>query len=256
MLRNSEGELPQSNSHTFLARILQKWYISDTISDRFLQIRHFLARSCKTRHFLARSCKTRHYLPRSFKIPARIMHCLPRSWKWNLTDSCRKCMGVRLNTVKLKPANLCITKLENPRQEYTRLANQHLSLYMRQQPKMRVLVNENSFIGWRCYWSSTSGRCVIGCSITFNTNYRLLNCFRYIMLKSTLPYSSYCISKVQMSFVDFILKSTKQLTTAADHWSVCWSVILTQRFCISNWNTTFTNNFTINKVVNSILFYS
>ena len=24
------------------------------------------------------------------------MHCLPRSWKWNLTDSCKKCMGVRL----------------------------------------------------------------------------------------------------------------------------------------------------------------
>ena len=60
------------------------------------KIRYFLARSCKTRHFLARSCKTRHYLPRSSKIPARIMHCLPRSWKWNLTDSCKKCMGVRL----------------------------------------------------------------------------------------------------------------------------------------------------------------
>ena len=45
------------------------------------KIRYFLARSCKTRHFLARSCKTRHYLPRSSKIPARIMHCLPRSWK-------------------------------------------------------------------------------------------------------------------------------------------------------------------------------
>ena len=45
------------------------------------KIRYFLARSCKTRHFLSRSCKTRHYLPRCSKIPARIMHCLPRSWK-------------------------------------------------------------------------------------------------------------------------------------------------------------------------------
>ena len=74
--------LPQSNSHTFLARILQKWYISDCIffqvlprSDIFFQV------TSKIHTFLARSCKTRHFLPRSSKIPARIMHCLPRSWK-------------------------------------------------------------------------------------------------------------------------------------------------------------------------------
>ena len=42
-------------------------------SDIFFQV------TSKIHTFLARSCKTRHFLPRSSKIPARIMHCLPRS---------------------------------------------------------------------------------------------------------------------------------------------------------------------------------
>ena len=52
------------------------------------RFKHFLpsyfqdqAISSKIRYFLARSCKTRHFLARSSKIPVRIMHCLPRSWK-------------------------------------------------------------------------------------------------------------------------------------------------------------------------------
>ena len=53
----------------------------------------FFEVTSKIRYFLASSCKTRHCLARSSKRPARIMHCLPRSWKWNLTDSCRKCMS-------------------------------------------------------------------------------------------------------------------------------------------------------------------
>ena len=36
------------------------------------------------------SWKFRHFLPRSSKKPARIMHCLPRSCRWNSTVSCRK----------------------------------------------------------------------------------------------------------------------------------------------------------------------
>ena len=59
-------------------------------SDIFIQV------TSKIHTFLARSCKTRHFPPRSSKIPARIFHSLPRFWKWNLTDSCRKCMEVRL----------------------------------------------------------------------------------------------------------------------------------------------------------------
>ena len=57
----------QSNSHTFLARMLQKWYISDTIcknlrfqtnltdsgrSDISGRVRRFLQDSCRSRHFL------------------------------------------------------------------------------------------------------------------------------------------------------------------------------------------------------------
>ena len=41
---------------------------------------HFI--SCKSlARILQESCMIRHFLPRSSKIPARIMHCLPRSWK-------------------------------------------------------------------------------------------------------------------------------------------------------------------------------
>ena len=35
----------------------------------------------KIHTIVARSCKTKSFLPRSSKIPARIMHCLSRSWK-------------------------------------------------------------------------------------------------------------------------------------------------------------------------------
>ena len=56
---NTQSKLPQSNSQTFSCKILQDQTLSS-------------------------------------KIPARIMHCLPRSWKWNLTHSCRKCIEVRL----------------------------------------------------------------------------------------------------------------------------------------------------------------
>ena len=59
-------------------------------SDIFFQL------TSKIQSFLAGSYKIRHFLPRSSKIPARIMHCLRRPCKWNLTGSCRKCMEVRL----------------------------------------------------------------------------------------------------------------------------------------------------------------
>ena len=81
-----------SKLHSRFRHFLPRYFQDQAFSSKLLprsgiffqvtsKIRYFLARSCKTRHFLARSCKTRHYLPRSSKIPARIMHCLPRSWK-------------------------------------------------------------------------------------------------------------------------------------------------------------------------------
>ena len=35
-----------------------------------------------------------HFLQRSSKIPTRIIHCLPKSWNWNLIDVFRRCMEV------------------------------------------------------------------------------------------------------------------------------------------------------------------
>ena len=115
---------PCSNSHTLLARILQKLNSLDIICKNLKIILHFiqnLSGSCRSyiscifnrslhsffsrviprfRHFppicfqdsdiLARFCKIGHFLPRSSKIPARILLCLSRSLKWNLTYSCRK----------------------------------------------------------------------------------------------------------------------------------------------------------------------
>ena len=40
-LLESRRSFPQSNSHTFLARILQKWYISDTICKNLARILDF-----------------------------------------------------------------------------------------------------------------------------------------------------------------------------------------------------------------------
>ena len=79
--------IPQSNSHTFLARILQKWYISDTIGKNLARILDF-RQTCQIladQTFLADSdvsCKILASQDISCKILGRIL----QDNVWNLKD--------------------------------------------------------------------------------------------------------------------------------------------------------------------------
>ena len=79
--------VPQSNSHTFLARILQKWYISDTICKNLARILDFrqTCQSLADQTFLADwdvSCKILAGQDISCKILGRIL----QDNVWNLKD--------------------------------------------------------------------------------------------------------------------------------------------------------------------------